>query len=95
MYNRAKIFMFFLILLILFASFVLIALWMMITLNPGSQSGAVYLLFDQIGKVAVAVMEVLAGALIWLIDRFWSLIGFGGFISAFIPLFCSFQIFKS
>jgi hypothetical protein len=82
MYNRAKIFTVFLILLILLALFVLIALWMMITLNPGSQSGAVYLLFDRIGQVAVAIMEVLSGALSWLLDRFWSLVGLGEVLPA-------------
>lgn len=82
MYNRVKIFMFFLILLIILASFVLVALWMMITLNPGSRSGAIYLLFDQIGQVVVAIMEILAGALTWLLDRFWSLIGIGGSLPA-------------
>jgi hypothetical protein len=82
MYNRVKIFMFFLILLIILALFVLIALWMMITLNPGSRSGAIYLLFDQIGQVVVAIMEILSGALVWLLDRFWSLIGLYEFLPA-------------
>ena len=75
MYNRVKMFTFFLILLILLSLFVLIALWMMITLNPGNQSGAVYLLFDRIGQFMVAVMEVLSGGFSWLIDRFWALVG--------------------
>lgn len=83
MYNRVKVFMFFLILLIILALFVLIALWMMITLNPGSHSGALYVLFDQTGQVMVAIMEVLSGALSWLLDRFWSLIGSGGSLPTF------------
>jgi len=90
MYNRVKIFTFFLILLILLALFVLIALWMMISLNPGSQSGAVYLLFDRIGQVAVSVMELLSGAVAWFLDRFWSLVGLGEFLPVFYLLFSSF-----
>ena len=57
------------------ALFVLIALWMMITLNPGSQSGAVYTLFDQIGNIATGIMVLLSGTVAWLIDRFWSFVG--------------------
>ncbi|HVP94970.1 MAG TPA: hypothetical protein VMS89_07360 [Methanoregulaceae archaeon] len=75
MQYRGKIFAAFLIILILLAAFVLLALWMMITLNPESQSGAVYILFDQIGRVIVSVMQVLSGMMGWMIDRFWSLVG--------------------
>jgi hypothetical protein len=75
MYSKVKLFAVFLVILIVLALFVLIALWMMITLNPGSQSGAVYTLFDQIGSIAVSIMEVLSGTVVWLIDRFWSFIG--------------------
>jgi hypothetical protein len=75
MYSKVKLFAVFLVILIVLALFVLIALWMMITLNPGSQSGAVYILFDQIGSVAFTIMGVLSGTVVWLIDRFWSFIG--------------------
>lgn len=75
MHGRGKMFAVFLIIIIILALFVLIALWMMVTLNPGSQSGAVYTLFDEISQVALSIMGVLSGTMAWLIDRFWSMAG--------------------
>jgi hypothetical protein len=75
MYGKVKLFALFLVILIVMALFVLVALWMMITLNPGSQSGAVFILFDQIGSFTTGVMVLLSGTVAWLIDRFWSFVG--------------------
>jgi hypothetical protein len=74
MQKGLKFFTAFLIMLIIFAGFVLLALWMMMTMDPDAHKGAVFVLVDQAGQLTGYAMTILAGITSWVIDTSWGLI---------------------
>ena len=64
--------------LILLALFILVALWMMGSLDPTSHTPAGFWLINQLMQDIDSIMTILSGLTSWMISQFWGILGNSG-----------------